>query len=388
MGMVVPFGIQLFMNENEKAWIILLNQVCLVFELLFFSVEMVQLRNESIKSYLSDFWNLIDLSLFFTFIAYYICRTIDLTSIIPINAEKAWIMPSLTPEKMLLWVFLNTTMILLLTIKCLFFVRVTQSYGQLVKLISQTLIDVKVFTVFFIVWCFIFAGLFRVAGFGFDYSDYTFLSSILANFLTIYRNAIGDIKTPTYTYWTNKSTISADNFDLVSGGMATYAWFLFFLNQTFMMIILLNFLIAIISQSYDMVISSASVSEYRDKVDFNKEIMGIRIQFAGLFSRVEKGTIFLLSSAIASNDSNANYEGFVKTIKINTHTEIMVLYEKLSQTLKGDVNDIQDQMDKQNTMIKSEFGKIRTEMLQALGKGEKKEEKKEEDEDEEAESEK
>ena len=73
------------------------------------------------------------------------------------------------------WVVLNTTMLMLLTLKLMFFLRVTSSYGQLVKLIAQTLIDVKVFTVFFLAWCCIFALLFKIAGFGFDMSDYSFV---------------------------------------------------------------------------------------------------------------------------------------------------------------------------------------------------------------------
>ena len=49
-------------------------------------------------------------------------------------------------------------------------------------------------------------------------------------------------------------------------------WILWFLNLLFNMIILLNFLIAIISQVYDKIISSSLVYEYQHKTEMNMEI--------------------------------------------------------------------------------------------------------------------
>lgn len=44
--------------------------------------------------------------------------------------------------------------------------------------------------------------------------------------------------------------------------MIGYAWFLFMMNEIFMLIVLLNFLIAIISESYENVMSTQEVSMY------------------------------------------------------------------------------------------------------------------------------
>lgn len=67
--------------------------------------------------------------------------------------------------------------------------------------------------------------------------------------------------------------------------MMSYGWTLFTVHLVFMNIILLNFLIAVMSQTYDAVISADSVEQYDSKtimfmetammVDFLESILGI-----------------------------------------------------------------------------------------------------------------
>mgnify|MGYP003891046211 CR=1 FL=1 len=203
---------------------------------MFFSIELMQMKKDSFIGYLKDGWNWIDLSLFMTFVTYYIKRLFldHRQAVIPATAEDPgkWSFSDVadrTPEDVLPWVILNSFMIVLLTIKMLFFLRVSQSYGQLVKLISQTLVDIKVFLVFYMLWTAIFALLFKIAGFTFNFGDYISMHEGLQFFLTIFRNSIGDIKRPHYGFWTNPETIKGDYSGVISGGMAGYAWLLFFL---------------------------------------------------------------------------------------------------------------------------------------------------------------
>ena len=55
--------------------------------------------------------------------------------------------------------------------------------------------------------------------------------------------------------------------------MIYMVWTLWFLNQFFNSIILFNFLIAIVSQSYDRVISNKLDYEYEHKSELNIEIL-------------------------------------------------------------------------------------------------------------------
>lgn len=53
--------------------------------------------------------------------------------------------------------------------------------------------------------------------------------------------------------------------------MESIIWLIWFFNQFIVLIILLNFLIAIISQSYEMVMTKTSESKYKQRSDLNVE---------------------------------------------------------------------------------------------------------------------
>jgi hypothetical protein len=59
-------------------------------------------------------------------------------------------------------------------------------------------------------------------------------------------------------------------------------WALWFINLLVNMIILLNFLIAIVSQSYDRVLSNSLNYEYEHKSELNNEVMRVRLGFSPL----------------------------------------------------------------------------------------------------------
>ena len=63
--------------------------------------------------------------------------------------------------------------------------------------------------------------------------------------------------------------------------MIYMVWILWFLNQFFNSIILFNFLIAIVSQSYDWVISNKLDYEYEHKSELNIEILRFMDFFKG-----------------------------------------------------------------------------------------------------------
>jgi len=102
--------------------------------------------------------------------------------------------------------------------------------------------DVGFFTFFFFCWTMIFSFLYRVQGIEIDDEDYQNVNTYAKFALQIFRNSIGDNKTPLYSFWS--SHISDHYF--IATSMISYSWILWLSNQFFMLIILLNFLIAII----------------------------------------------------------------------------------------------------------------------------------------------
>lgn len=54
--------------------------------------------------------------------------------------------------------------------------------------------------------------------------------------------------------------------------MTYFGWLLFIFNEFFILIVLLNFLIAIIGQSYDEVMSKEEIDRYQSRVELNIEV--------------------------------------------------------------------------------------------------------------------
>lgn len=72
---------------------------------------------------------------------------------------------------------------------------------------------------------------------------------------------------PIYNFWSSR----AKDDRAMSLIMITYAWFLWIVNILFVLIILLNFLIAIISQSYDSVMTKSIEIVYESRAEFAAE---------------------------------------------------------------------------------------------------------------------
>ena len=86
--------------------------------------------------------------------------------------------------------------------------------------------------------------------------------------IQVFRNAIGDEATPDISFWQTKATEGPK----IAVFNIYYGWLLWIISVLANLIILLNFLIAIISQSYDNVITRSSTVIYKGKCDVIFEI--------------------------------------------------------------------------------------------------------------------
>lgn len=91
--------------------------------------------------------------------------------------------------------------------------------------------------------------LLQVMGADFDDKDYVGLSTGLRITIQVYRNSMGDIAPPIYKQWTDRAAESDDDF--VPFMIIRTIWLIWFLNQFICMLLLMNFLIAIIADTYN-----------------------------------------------------------------------------------------------------------------------------------------
>ena len=82
-----------------------------------------------------------------------------------------------------------------------------------------------------------------------------------------YRNSIGDISTPSYNNWIENDVITETQLYY----LMSLIWFFWIMNQMITLIILLNFLIAVISDSYANVNAVKDMYTYSHKAELNYE---------------------------------------------------------------------------------------------------------------------
>lgn len=142
-------------------------------------------------------------------------------------------------------------------IKMLFFLRLNTEYSQLVQMVASTFGQVVPFINFFVMWVFFFAILYYNLQIEIDSaeSEYLKVFEFGQYWLMTYRDSIGDISIPGYGEW-DKIYDDNNNQDRAKKYVIILLiWIVWLLNQFMCLIVLLNFLIAVISQVYDNVVA-------------------------------------------------------------------------------------------------------------------------------------
>ena len=103
-------------------------------------------------------------------------------------------------------------------------------------------------------------------------NDYFTLKNFIVYIVTTWRISIGDISTPDYSKWliinetqTNPTIRGGINFIIFT--IWAHWWF----TQFLIFVILLNFLIAIVSQAFDEVVDLDKITYYEQRADLNSE---------------------------------------------------------------------------------------------------------------------
>ena len=127
------------------------------------------------------------------------------------------------------------------------YLRVFSEYGRIIRLCYRVLYDSRSFSIYFYLYISLFALLFKCSGTDIgghndpmhgDGNDYENLPMFLNFFMYAFRTAIGDLGAPNASVWLK---ISNSHF------MIYVIWAIWMIEIYFLLIVFLNFLIAIIS---------------------------------------------------------------------------------------------------------------------------------------------
>lgn len=159
-----------------------------------------------------------------------------------------------------------------------------------------------------------------------------------------WKNSIGDAGPPAFSEWEQMRHIHYKE-SLWPNFYIFLIWMFFFFNQLFIAVILLNFLIAMITQSYERVMQQRAKSHYAQKCDLNIEI---KLLQSHLMNEKKFDSVIIFSR----NDLNANeeddeenWDGFVEAIRKQLHLYFGQVDNRL-QNIDLQVKHRQDAMDK------------------------------------------
>lgn len=242
------------------------------------------------------------------------------------------------------FLFANCTLCVSVALKLFKYFKIDADFGLLVQLVSSACRDVVNFTTFMFIWIIVLSLLYRILGSNNSNqaSNYPQLDNVTATFITTFEYSIGNINPPTYGLWATKMHANEhDQINVIVCQISIYLiWLLWFGNQFLILIILLNFLIAVLGKSQSDVMDGALMFKYQQRCELNREYAIFKQSFSS-----GKLSAFLVSADVEDDDENDGLGGVVSQVKDFVKVENRAVRAFLVEKTK----DIQRLVNKQNT---------------------------------------
>jgi hypothetical protein len=142
----------------------------------------------------------------------------------------------------------------------------------MIELLDKTMFKIKEFLLFFGFMCFIQASFYKVLGIDiYDPDEGELEYTIWAYCRNVFRNSVGDLITPTLPFMNEEYSDITKNYPWLIYILTMMIWLTWVYNIIILFIVLCNFLIAYISQSYEEVLEMQTESEYRQMCELNED---------------------------------------------------------------------------------------------------------------------
>eukprot|EP00347_Sterkiella_histriomuscorum_P008832 403343569 len=305
----------------------------------FFYVEVIQFIKDP-KDYFTDFWNFSDL------FSYTLCLLVVLFDRIP-SVPNSVNRPIASLCLIILW------------IKLFYFLRVFESTSRLIRMIIEIVNDMKNFLMVLTIGIIGFSGGFYILQQGLTQEADGTPGNVFMSIIYSYRLAQGDFQ--------------LDFFDQLNTVDYILAWFLFVTGSLFLVIVLLNLLIAIMGDTFSRVLENITNLSVREKVMLVSEN-------ESLFDRQSlfKSAQFLIIINEKNLDSVQadNWDGQINALKRQVLDKVSSLQTDLDakitenqKELKKRINDQDDRAKKQGAAQEQRIqGAVKTEFVDAIVK--------------------
>ncbi|CDW73596.1 wd-40 repeat protein [Stylonychia lemnae] len=238
-----------------------------------------------ILSYLQDGWNIFDFSHIIAYTAYFILE--------------------FTNEDQDNLILIKILVIVLSFMKLFFFLRIYDGFSFLVQMMGGVFKDLKYFMIFFLIFILQFGMIFLVLFKAQQIDEYNGVNK-LAYFLMAFRISSGDFQ--------------LDDYHSQADGLVIFTWVIWLLAVMTLNIVFMNFIIAVISESYERVMQKLVAESYRVKAN-------MIVEREQLFNDIELKNTEYFPNYIAvrrplntSIDEAGEWQGFIKDLKYTIRT--------------------------------------------------------------------
>ncbi|CDW86987.1 UNKNOWN [Stylonychia lemnae] len=316
---------QNFKNDQRNVSIVIASKVislCALLSILMDEIRQIRIQG---KTYFNNAWNYFDSSYIVSYL------TLSFFEQISINSD--------------LLVLLYILAILLTFMKLYFYIRIYDQFSFLVSMMAGVFGDVKYFLAFFMIFILQFGLIFTILFRAKDVAEYRGVE-LLTYFLMIFRTASGDYVVDLF---------SEQN----SSFLVALSWMIWLIAVVILNIVFMNFIIAVISESYSKVMEKLTAESYKVKANMIVEREQLFNEQDLINQRLFPQYIIIRRQLDINAGDAGEWKGFLKDLKN--------VIEVTSTKSKNDIIQNQVQLNKIPQILDQQKSKLETTQQEVKG---------------------
>eukprot|EP00347_Sterkiella_histriomuscorum_P024078 403332378 len=311
-------------DERDKTVLYSLKCVSLIVLIYFFVYEIKQSIKQ--ENYFQEIWNIFDFSLILSY------------SLL-IGLEEYY------PYEDFL-IIIKLAIVFLTFLKINFFLRIYDGFSFLVTMMAAVFVDLKYFIGFFLIFIIEFGLIFAILFDAISIDEYSGIG-IFAYLMMAFRTSSGDF--------------NVDSYKDQSSALVIISWAVWIIAVMLLNVMFMNFIIAVISESYEKVMQKLVAEGFKVKVQMIVE-RELHFSKEELISEKYFPKYLLLRRPVSSSDNESGeWQGFVKDIKNTIKTTTTKQKTTFQQEISSQCLKLQDIL---NTNIKETNQQLQSQDLQ------------------------
>ncbi|CDW85239.1 wd-40 repeat protein [Stylonychia lemnae] len=304
---------------QPNIWLQISTKIICSLVLLYFLIYEIQQIRVQRGDYFKDGWNYFDFTHILAYTTYCI---LDFTNDAQVNQ-----------------ILIKILVIVLSFMKIFFFLRIYDGFSFLVQMMAGVFKDLKYFLIFFLIFILQFGMIFLVLFKAQQIDEYNGVNK-LAYFLMAFRISSGDFQ--------------LDDYHTQEDGLVIFTWIIWLIAVMTLNIVFMNFIIAVISESYERVMQKLVAESYKVKANMivEREQLFNEVE---LKSKVNFPNFIVLRRPLNTESNEAGeWQGFIKDIKYTIRTTAAKSKIELIQNL----HSIQTQNQQNNQILEKIDGNL------------------------------